>query len=94
MNLAEEVDLEDYVARPDKINNAEIASICQVGGWVAGWVAAEARGSAVAQPKCALWRSVCAACWRCSVGAQLAGRAAEEAGAPAVRSNRHVNVRY
>ena len=33
MNLSEEVDLEDYVARPDKINNAEIASICQV-GWV------------------------------------------------------------
>lgn len=32
MNLSEEVDLEDYVARPDKINNAEIASICQVGG--------------------------------------------------------------
>lgn len=31
MNLSEEVDLEDYVARPDKINNAEIASICQVG---------------------------------------------------------------
>ena len=29
MNLGEEVDLEDYVARPDKINNAEIASICQ-----------------------------------------------------------------
>lgn len=29
MNLSEEVDLEDYVARPDKINNAEIASICQ-----------------------------------------------------------------
>ena len=38
MNLAEEVDLEDYVARPDKINNAEIASICQVGGWLGGWV--------------------------------------------------------
>lgn len=31
MNLSPEVDLEDYVARPDKINNAEIASICQVG---------------------------------------------------------------
>jgi hypothetical protein len=30
MNLSEEVDLEDYVARPDRINNAEIASICQV----------------------------------------------------------------
>jgi hypothetical protein len=32
MNLSEEVDLEDYVARPDKVNNAEIAAICQVGG--------------------------------------------------------------
>ena len=30
MNLSEEVDLEDYVSRPDKINNAEISSICQV----------------------------------------------------------------
>lgn len=30
MNLSPEVDLEDYVARPDKINNAEISSICQV----------------------------------------------------------------
>lgn len=41
MNLSEEVDLEDYVARPDKINNAEIASICQVGAGAAlgscGW---------------------------------------------------------
>ena len=34
MNLSEEVDLEDYVARPDKINNAEIASICQASGGV------------------------------------------------------------
>jgi 26S proteasome regulatory subunit T3 len=32
MNLSEEVDLEDYVARPDKINNAEISSICQEAG--------------------------------------------------------------
>ena len=32
MNLSEEVDLEDYVSRPDKISNAEIAAICQVGG--------------------------------------------------------------
>lgn len=31
MNLSEEVDLEDYVSRPDKISNAEIAAICQVG---------------------------------------------------------------
>ena len=32
MNLGEEVDLEDYVGRPDKINNAEIAAICQEAG--------------------------------------------------------------
>lgn len=35
MNLSEEVDLEDYIARPDKINNAEIASICQEAGMLA-----------------------------------------------------------
>lgn len=32
MNLAEEVDLEDYVNRPDKISSAEISSICQEAG--------------------------------------------------------------
>ena len=32
MNLSDEVDLEDYVARPDKISNAEIAAICQEAG--------------------------------------------------------------
>ena len=32
MNLGEEVDLEDYVGRPDKVNNAEIAAICQEAG--------------------------------------------------------------
>jgi 26S proteasome regulatory subunit T3 len=32
MNLSEEVDLEDYVSRPDKISGAEIASICQEAG--------------------------------------------------------------
>lgn len=32
MNLAEEVDLEDFVSRPDKISGAEIASICQEAG--------------------------------------------------------------
>lgn len=37
MNLSEEVDLEDYVARPDRINNAEIASICQVRAHVLVW---------------------------------------------------------
>lgn len=29
MNLADEVDLEDYVSRPDKISGADINSICQ-----------------------------------------------------------------
>jgi len=32
MNLSEEVDLEDYVSRPDKISGAEIAAICQEAG--------------------------------------------------------------
>lgn len=32
MNLSEEVDLEDYVGRPDKISAAEITSICQEAG--------------------------------------------------------------
>lgn len=32
MNLAEEVDLEDFVSRPDKISGAEIAAICQEAG--------------------------------------------------------------
>eukprot|EP01025_Chloroclados_australasicus_P055342 TRINITY_DN6685_c0_g1_i2.p1 TRINITY_DN6685_c0_g1~~TRINITY_DN6685_c0_g1_i2.p1 ORF type:complete len:452 (-),score=60.64 TRINITY_DN6685_c0_g1_i2:48-1403(-) len=32
MNLSDEVDLEDYVGRPDKISAAEIASICQEAG--------------------------------------------------------------
>jgi len=29
MNLSDEIDLEDFVSRPDKISCAEIASICQ-----------------------------------------------------------------
>ena len=29
MNLSDEVDLEDFVARPDKISGADINSICQ-----------------------------------------------------------------
>ncbi|KAL0329332.1 UNVERIFIED_CONTAM: 26S proteasome regulatory subunitB [Sesamum radiatum] len=29
MNLSDEVDLEDYVSRPDKVSAAEIAAICQ-----------------------------------------------------------------
>ena len=29
MNLADEVDLEDYVSRPDKISAADINAICQ-----------------------------------------------------------------
>eukprot|EP00002_Diphylleia_rotans_P008279 TRINITY_DN1802_c0_g1_i1.p1 TRINITY_DN1802_c0_g1~~TRINITY_DN1802_c0_g1_i1.p1 ORF type:complete len:419 (-),score=114.04 TRINITY_DN1802_c0_g1_i1:175-1431(-) len=32
MNLSEEVDLEDYVSRPDKISAAEIQAICQEAG--------------------------------------------------------------
>jgi len=32
MNLHEEVDLEDYVARPDKVSAAQIAAICQEAG--------------------------------------------------------------
>jgi 26S proteasome regulatory subunit T3 len=32
MNLSDEVDLEDYVGRTDKISAAEIASICQEAG--------------------------------------------------------------
>ena len=32
MNLSPEVDLEDFVARPDKISAADINSICQEAG--------------------------------------------------------------
>ncbi|KAG8849800.1 26S proteasome regulatory subunit 6B [Tulasnella sp. 330] len=32
MNLGPDVDLEDYVSRPDKISSAECASICQAAG--------------------------------------------------------------
>lgn len=32
MNLHDEVDLEDFVSRPEKISNADIASICQEAG--------------------------------------------------------------
>ncbi|CAJ0746094.1 19112_t:CDS:10 [Entrophospora sp. SA101] len=32
MNLSEEVDLEDYVSRPDKLSGAEIHAICQEAG--------------------------------------------------------------
>ena len=32
MNLGPDVDLEDYVSRPDKFSSAEIASICQAAG--------------------------------------------------------------
>ena len=35
MNLSDEVDLEDYIARPDKISGAEICSICQEAGMIA-----------------------------------------------------------
>lgn len=32
MNLSEDVDLEDYVARPDRISGADINAICQEAG--------------------------------------------------------------
>ncbi|KAI8068335.1 26S protease regulatory subunit 6B [Gongronella butleri] len=32
MNLSEEVDLEDFVSRPDKLSGADIAAICQEAG--------------------------------------------------------------
>ncbi len=32
MNMSDDVDLEYYVGRPDKINAAEIQSICQEAG--------------------------------------------------------------
>eukprot|EP01120_Amphizonella_sp_Union-15-10_P006767 TRINITY_DN2219_c0_g1_i1.p1 TRINITY_DN2219_c0_g1~~TRINITY_DN2219_c0_g1_i1.p1 ORF type:complete len:418 (+),score=81.21 TRINITY_DN2219_c0_g1_i1:25-1278(+) len=32
MNLSEEVDLEDYISRPDKISGADIQAICQEAG--------------------------------------------------------------
>lgn len=32
MNLSEDVDLEDYVARPDKISGADVNAICQEAG--------------------------------------------------------------
>jgi len=35
MNLSEEIDLEDYVQRPEKLTAAEIASICQEAGLLA-----------------------------------------------------------
>jgi len=35
MNLSDEVDLEDYVSRPDKISNADISAICQEAGMLA-----------------------------------------------------------
>jgi len=35
MHLSDEVDLEDFVARPDKISGADIQSICQEAGMIA-----------------------------------------------------------
>jgi len=35
MNLSEEVDLEDYISKPDKISCADISSICQEAGMLA-----------------------------------------------------------
>ena len=34
MNLSEELDLEDYVQRPEKISAADIAAICQEAGLI------------------------------------------------------------
>ena len=51
MNLGEEVDLEDYVGRPDKINNAEIMSICQEAGMQA---VRKNRCAVVCHPSCTL----------------------------------------
>jgi 26S proteasome regulatory subunit T3 len=35
MNLADDVDLEDFISRPDKISNADITSVCQAAGMIA-----------------------------------------------------------
>jgi len=35
MNLSEEVDLEDYVSKPDKVSGADISAICQEAGMLA-----------------------------------------------------------
>lgn len=35
MNLADDVDLEDFISRPDKISNADVTSICQAAGMIA-----------------------------------------------------------
>jgi ATP-dependent 26S proteasome regulatory subunit len=51
MNLSDEVDLEDYVSRPDKVSAAEIRAICQEAGmhavrknrWECGEVGEEGR---------------------------------------------------
>lgn len=32
MSLSEEVDLEDFIARPDKLSGADVAAICQEAG--------------------------------------------------------------
>jgi 26S proteasome regulatory subunit T3 len=32
MNLSDEVDLEDFVARPEKLSGADIAAVCQEAG--------------------------------------------------------------
>lgn len=37
MNLSNDVDLEDFVARPDKISGAEVNSICQEVRNCIGW---------------------------------------------------------
>lgn len=48
MNLADEVDMEDYVGRPDKISAADIAAICQEAGMQA------VRKNRCVLPRCSL----------------------------------------
>merc|ERR1711879_72152 len=35
MNLANDVDLEEFISRPNKLSNADITSICQAAGMIA-----------------------------------------------------------
>lgn len=35
MNLSDEIDLEDFVSRPDKISGADVSAICQEAGMLA-----------------------------------------------------------
>jgi hypothetical protein len=68
MNLSDEVDLEDYVSRPDKISAAEIAAICQEAGMLAVRKnrCASRRGSAIIP-----YHTIAAKSRRASLAAQL-----------------------